>query len=98
MEIIEFLPNIFDIVGHQAITLSQMLTKIGQLHNNVLASICGNTQTLNLGVVPWQPMLNEVNNKIETPMSTLWLKRKHKIKVEKLLHHEIHSGIEAVLE
>jgi hypothetical protein len=25
MEIIKFLPNIFDLVGHQAITLSQML-------------------------------------------------------------------------
>jgi hypothetical protein len=51
---------------------------------------------LNLGAVPWQPTLNELNNKIGTPMSTLWFKRMNKIKVEKLLHHGIHSGIKVV--
>jgi hypothetical protein len=37
-------------------------------------------------------MFIELNNKIETPLSTLWFKITHKIKVKKLLHHEIHSG------
>jgi hypothetical protein len=34
----------------------------------------------NLGVIPWQPTLDELNNKIETLMSTLWFKTMHKIK------------------
>jgi hypothetical protein len=37
-------------------------------------------------------MLDELNNKIETCLSTLSFKRMHKIKVNKLFHHEIHSG------
>jgi hypothetical protein len=44
---------------------------IGQLHNNVFANICGNTQTFNLGAIPRQPTLNELHNKIEIPLSTL---------------------------
>jgi hypothetical protein len=52
----------------------------------------------NLDVIPWQPTLDELNNKIETLMSTSLFKTMHKIKVEQLFHHGTHSGIEVVLE
>jgi hypothetical protein len=52
----------------------------------------------NLGVIPWQPTLDELNNKIETLMSTLWFKTTHKIKVKQLLDHGTYSGIEIALE
>jgi hypothetical protein len=69
MEITRFIPNIYNIVGHQAITLSQTLPNT--LLGNVFVNICGNTQTLNLGAIPWLPMLNELNNQNEIPLSTL---------------------------
>jgi hypothetical protein len=37
-------------------------------------------------------MLDEFNNKTKTCLSTLWFNRMHKIKINKLFHHEIHSG------